>query len=104
METKEVAEGFALNFLFPRGLAEVATKDTLKKFEAMRAKIEGERAMHKELLEKALADLDKKVILVGQGKKFEIWGQESWEAKREDWLAESGSIDAIPDELEGLSL
>ena len=53
------------------------------------------------------ADLDKKVILVGQGKKFEIWGQIGWEAKREAWLAESshlGNAAVLPDELQSLSL
>lgn len=53
------------------------------------------------------ADLDKKIILVGQGKKFEIWGQASWEAKREAWLAESnhlGKGETLPEELEAVSL
>ena len=54
------------------------------------------------------ADLDKKVILVGQGKKFEIWGQVGWETKREAWLAESnklgGGIGVMPDELQAVSL
>ena len=53
------------------------------------------------------AELDKKVVLVGQGKKFEIWGQAGWEAKRERWLAESnpfGEAGGVPDELQALSL
>lgn len=32
--------------------------------------------------------LDKKVTLLGQGKKVEIWSQEEWEAQREDYLQE----------------
>lgn len=35
------------------------------------------------------AGLDKKVSLVGQGNKFEIWDQETWAGNREDWLAEA---------------
>ena len=54
------------------------------------------------------ADLDKKVVLVGQGKKFEIWSQLAWDAKREVWLSESSKLGqvsgGIPDELRLLSL
>ena len=33
------------------------------------------------------AGLDKKVALLGQGKKIEIWSQEQWQAQREEYLA-----------------
>ena len=35
------------------------------------------------------AGLGKKVSLVGQGHKFEIWDEETWAGSREDWLAEA---------------
>ena len=35
------------------------------------------------------ASLDKTAILVGQGKKFEIWAEEAWSARREHWQASS---------------
>ena len=35
------------------------------------------------------AGLDKKVSLVGQGNKFEIWDESTWTGSREDWLAEA---------------
>jgi MraZ protein len=35
------------------------------------------------------AALDKTAILVGQGKKFEIWAEEAWSIRREHWQASS---------------
>nr|WP_304985922.1 hypothetical protein [Coxiella-like endosymbiont] len=32
--------------------------------------------------------LGQMVMLVRQGKKFELWGELQWELAREDWLAE----------------
>jgi len=47
------------------------------------------------------AQLDKNVVLVGQGKKFELWNQESWE----QFIARSsGFAEGLPPELEGFSL
>lgn len=51
------------------------------------------------------AGLDKQVMLVGQGKKFEIWSFEHWEARREDWLAkDTTGLNDLPVELQSLSL
>jgi len=52
------------------------------------------------------AGLDKTIMLVGQGKRFEIWGEAQWQLHRESWLAEGiGENDAgIPPELISLSL
>ena len=52
------------------------------------------------------AGLDKTVMLVGQGKRFEIWGEAQWQLHRDSWLAEGiGENDAgIPSELISLSL
>ena len=44
--------------------------------------------------------LEKKTMLVGQGKKFELWSEERWF----DWLDESGADDELPEEFHGLSL
>lgn len=47
------------------------------------------------------AQLDKNVVLVGQGKKFELWNQENWE----QLIARSSSFaEGLPPELEGFSL
>lgn len=48
------------------------------------------------------ASLNKKVMLVGQGNKFELWDEESWLKQREEALALNNS--AMPGELEGFSL
>ena len=38
---------------------------------------------------RAYAGLGKKVSLVGQGNKFEIWDEATWSGNREAWLAEA---------------
>ncbi len=51
------------------------------------------------------AGLDKNVILLGQGKRFEIWGESQWELGRDSWLAVDTDQDGgIPPELMSLSL
>ncbi len=50
------------------------------------------------------ADLDKRVVLIGQGNKFELWNEASWDASREQWLAEEDGEHPLPAELESLSL
>ncbi|MFA7094897.1 MAG: division/cell wall cluster transcriptional repressor MraZ [Gammaproteobacteria bacterium] len=51
------------------------------------------------------ARLDKRLVLIGQGNKFEIWDETAWNEQREVWLAEEGQEDAeLPPELESLSL
>ena len=48
------------------------------------------------------AQLEKNVVLVGQGRKFEIWNQEQWDSGMDEpgGLAPGG----LPPELEGFSL
>lgn len=43
------------------------------------------------------AGIDRRVVLIGQGNKFEIWDENTWNEKRADWLA-------ADDEEEGLEL
>lgn len=52
------------------------------------------------------AGLEKRAVLVGQGKKFELWDEEHWESRRDKWLEEeSKSKDGdLPDELKSISL
>ncbi len=35
------------------------------------------------------ASLDKRVALVGQGKKFELWDEETWNGRCDEWLNDS---------------
>lgn len=53
---------------------------------------------------RSYAQVDKKVMLVGQGRRFELWSQENWESKREAWLEEGLKDLAIPEEMQSLSL
>lgn len=51
------------------------------------------------------ASLSKKVVLTGQGKKFELWDEESWDLRSEAWQADAALEDGeLPLELESLSL
>ncbi len=50
------------------------------------------------------ANLQKKAMLVGQGKKFEIWDEVRWHETREDWMKEGLGNGPLPPELESLSL
>jgi transcriptional regulator MraZ len=50
------------------------------------------------------AELDKRVILVGQGNKFELWNDALWQERREQWLMEDEDEQPLPTELESLSL
>jgi MraZ protein len=50
------------------------------------------------------ASLDKQVMLIGQGKKFEIWSETGWQQGREEWLTEETTDDLLPPELQTLSL
>lgn len=55
---------------------------------------------------RAFAELDKRIVLIGQGNKFEIWNEDIWTQRRDQWLAESddGNELELPAELESLSL
>ena len=51
------------------------------------------------------AELDKKLILLGQGNKIEIWNESQWNDRRADWLDSDvvQSLDNL-DELSGFSI
>lgn len=46
------------------------------------------------------AGLDKQVMLIGQGKKMELWSEERWQ----HWLDDAGDDEEMPDEMKSLSL
>jgi MraZ protein len=51
------------------------------------------------------AHIDKQVMLVGQGKKFEIWSDARWEKGRQDWISKySDEGESVPNELLDLSI
>ena len=51
------------------------------------------------------ARLQKSAVILGQGNKFEIWNQNSWEEQRDLWLSQLDEMDGEPSEaLKSLSL
>ncbi|MBT8141075.1 MAG: division/cell wall cluster transcriptional repressor MraZ [Gammaproteobacteria bacterium] len=51
---------------------------------------------------RAFAGLEKQVVLLGQGNKFELWDETRWNENRDAWLAEDDG--PLEGELETLSL
>ena len=55
---------------------------------------------------RSFAQLEKKLMLVGLGHRFELWAADRWDRDRDDWIdeeAEATETD-MPDELKTLSL
>ena len=51
------------------------------------------------------AGIKRQAVILGQGNKFEIWDQTSWQEQRDQWLGQLGSDDSEPsDALKPLSL
>ena len=51
------------------------------------------------------AGLDRQAMLIGQGNKFELWSEERWSVRRDEWLADDDGEEAgLPQELESLTL
>lgn len=51
------------------------------------------------------ASLEKKVMMIGQGNKFELWDEALWLLKREQWLEQKPlSAEAMPNEMKSLAL
>jgi len=50
------------------------------------------------------AGLGKKVVLIGQGHRFELWDEQGWNASRDGWLEASGDDELeLPEALSSLS-
>ena len=49
------------------------------------------------------AQLGKKVVLIGQGKKFELWDEVLWNQRMGEWLVDSTDVD-MPEALAELTL
>lgn len=65
-ETKDVSEGYAVNLLIPRGLAVAATSSALRTLGLEKAREEGERKIHEELLVKNLEGLNGATITISE--------------------------------------
>ena len=51
------------------------------------------------------AGMEKKVVMIGQGNKFELWDEERWNRRRDEWLSDdSAEVLELTADLESLSL
>jgi MraZ protein len=50
------------------------------------------------------AHLERNAILIGQGARFELWDEQRWDERRDEWLNAEHSADLLPPELGSLSL
>jgi MraZ protein len=50
------------------------------------------------------ARLDSKVVLIGQGKKFELWDEALWNERMESWLGDGDDDTEMPSALAELTL
>ncbi len=57
-DIKEVSSGHALNLLIPQGMVLTATPDAIKRIDVLKKQVEGERAIHEELLVKNIKGLE----------------------------------------------
>ena len=60
----DVAEGFAMNSLFPKGLAELATAKSLARVQELKSAEEAERKVREDLLMKNLGDISSAHITI----------------------------------------
>ena len=52
-----------------------------------------------------VANLERRAVLLGQGNKFELWDEDLWNTRRDEWLAvDPGEGLDLPVELESLSI
>ncbi len=64
---------------------------------------QGRILLPKELRE--YAGITRQAVVLGQGNKFEMWDEESWNLQRDEWLQKVGDDnDESPDTLKSLSL
>jgi MraZ protein len=50
------------------------------------------------------AHLNRDAVLVGQGKRFELWDEAHWKERREQWLQVDEAAEPMSDELKSLLL
>ncbi len=63
-DIKEVNDGYVMNFLIPRRLAEIATSKAVAELEKRKKNIEIERGIQEDLLMKNLEEIKGKVVVI----------------------------------------
>lgn len=61
-DVKYVSDGYALNFLIPRGLAKTADSESVKKISELKKELEAQRTIQEDLLVKSLNSIQGKEI------------------------------------------
>ena len=61
-DVKDISDGYATNFLFPRKLAEMATPNTLAQLEKRQKEVLVSKQVQNDLLERNLEELKNKII------------------------------------------
>ena len=51
-----------------------------------------------------VAGLDRQVVLIGQGNKFELWDDQAWAEQRERWMNEGSASEQFNEALASLSI
>lgn len=74
-DVKDVAEGYARNFLFPKKLAEIATPEAMKNVIAQKEKEKAEEAKSIEKMRELAAILkEKEIVIKSKEKKGKLFG------------------------------
>ena len=63
-EIKRVSRGYARNYLLPKGLAEIATDETLKRLDKVKAEGDAERARETHVVEELAEALDNVTVTI----------------------------------------
>ena len=50
------------------------------------------------------AQIDKSVMLLGQGNKFEVWDSKLWQQLRDDWVGNSHGVEQLAPEVAQLKI
>jgi MraZ protein len=50
------------------------------------------------------AGLTRQAMLIGQGSRFELWDEQHWNERRDEWLQAGDETGDLPAELQQLSL
>ena len=66
--------------------------------------LDGQGRMLLPALLRDFAGLEKKLVLVGQGNKIEIWNAAAWQERMSVWLSEGSDLVADGDQFTGLSV
>ena len=53
---------------------------------------------------RSFAELEKKVVVVGQGNKLELWSEPHWQERTASWLSDESGLVTDGDEFTGLSV